>query len=138
MRKINTLGELREEKKRLLQRKEELDLAIKKDMSELKEELEPGHIMAKAAGKLISGKQTGFLGYTAGSLISFVVKKTILRKPGFLAKFAVDYAARNIIPNLLSNNKRTIFNWFSSLFQKSTNVKSDFSDRIHPSFQESK
>jgi hypothetical protein len=118
VKKINTLLELKEERKRLLLKQAELELAIKTDFHEIKEELEPGHIIARATSKLIMSKDEGVLGYAIGTLTNLVVNKIIFRKSGFIKKFVASYIGRNIATNAFSKNKETIFNWITSLFQK--------------------
>src|SRR5688572_25780170 len=129
MKKINTLAELKEERKKLLLRQEELELTLKADIKELKQEMELGHILARAASKLVTNKDNGLLFYTVGSLANFLVKKIVLRKSGLFTKFAAGYAARNLATNIFSENKNVIFNWISSLFQK-IKGKHDFSDKM--------
>lgn len=130
MKKVNTYSEMKEERKRLLMRQAELELAIKSDFQELKEELDPGHIIAKVTGKLIMNKGQDVLGFSAGALSSFIVKKILLRKSGFLTKIAAGFIARNYGANLFEEKKDIIFNWASSLLKKIKKSKPRVPDQI--------
>jgi len=127
MKKINTLSELKQERKRLLQRKAELELNIKTNFHELKEEMEPGRIIGKAFKTM--GNDENLFSYTIGTLTSIIVNKIILRKSGFLTKFTASYLAKNFTTKILSEKKGTIFNWLTSLFQKVTKEKSGASEK---------
>ncbi len=125
MKKINTLTELRDERRRLLIRQTELELAMKANIQELKEEMAPSSILASTVGKLIADKNEGLLGFTTSSLVSFLARKIIFKNAGFITKFAATYFLKNAAHSVLEKNKGSIQGWFSSLIERVTNKKSD-------------
>jgi hypothetical protein len=118
MRTINTLEELKEERRRLNMRKDLLETEIKNDFAGIKEDLKPLQLLTKGAGAMLSSKDNGIAGSSAGFLTGFLVKKLILKNSGFLTKLIVPYLAKNVASNVVEENKPKIADWISALISK--------------------
>jgi hypothetical protein len=125
MRTINTLEELKAERLRLKMRKALLETEIRNNFNEIKEDLKPLQLLTKGAGKLLSSKDNGIAGNSAGFLTEFIVKKLILKNSGFLTRLIVPYLAKNVASNVVEDNKPKIADWISGLLAKFMNKKTE-------------
>lgn len=123
MRRINTLADLRAEKKELLLRKIYLEAEIKKDIEEIKTDLEPLRLLAKGAKGILSSKNNSILGSSAGLAADFITKHTLLKNSGFLAKLIIPFLVKNVTSNIVENNKSKVVSWVENLVSKFTNKK---------------
>jgi hypothetical protein len=123
MRKINTLAELKAEQKVLHYRKTFLETEIKKDISELKEDLEPLKVFTKSAGNAFPSKNNGLLGNAFGYLAEFLAKNVFLRNSGFLTRLIVPFLAKNTTSNLVEDHKPKIIDWIKNMISRFSNKK---------------
>jgi hypothetical protein len=118
MKSINTLAELRQERKRLNLHKAFLETEIKNDFNEIKEQLKPLQVFSKGAAKVLSSKDNSIVGNSVGYLTKLIVKNVIMRKSGFLARLIVPYFAKNVAGNVAEENKSKITDWLEDIFLK--------------------
>ncbi len=130
MRRINTLAELKAEQKALKIKKAMLEAEIKKDFAEIKEDLEPLRLLTKGAKQVLSSKNNGILGGSAGMIADFITKNALLRNSGFLARFILPHLAKNVTSNYVEDNKSQITDWIGNLISKFTRKKTTVDTNI--------
>jgi hypothetical protein len=118
MRRINTLAELKAERKALMLKKADLESEIKKDIEGIKADLEPVLIIAKGMKSALSSKDNGILGKSAGSAADFISKHTIFRNSGFITRLIMPFLVKNVTSNVVENNKSKIIDWVDHLLSK--------------------
>jgi hypothetical protein len=123
MRRINTLAELRAERKFLRIRQAELEADIKKDVEDIKADLEPLRLLTKGAKKVLTSNKNSMLGTTAGLAADFISKNILVKNSGFLARIIVPFLARNAASNIVEDNKSKIADWLEGLIIKSADKK---------------
>ncbi len=130
MRRINTLSELRAERKRLYLLKAFLEQEIKKDFKEVKQSLEPMRLFAKGAEKVLVGENNHILSSSAGNVANFLAKAT-LKRSGFLSRLVVPYLVKSAASNFVEHNKSNILSWAGVLFSKLTEKKPVKEEKNH-------
>jgi hypothetical protein len=123
MRTINTLAELKEERRRLYMKKALLETDITNNFNQIKEDLKPLQVLTKGVGKFLSSKDNSVLGSSAGFLTELLVKKVVLRNSNFITKLIVPFLAKNVASNVAEDNKSMITGWISDLIAKFTHKK---------------
>jgi hypothetical protein len=123
MRRINTLNELKAERKRLSLRRVFLEEQIKKDFKELKQSFEPIRLLAKGAEKTLISQNNHLISDTAGQFAKFIARTT-LRRSGFLSRLIVPYLVKNAASNFVENNKSKILSWVEVFFTRLSDKKS--------------
>src|SRR3954468_22631996 len=118
MRRINTLAELKAEKKALMLRRAELEVEMKKDLEEIREDLKPVLAIAKGAKSFLSSKDNGVLGKSAGTAADFIAKHTLFKNSGFITKLIMPFLVKNITSNVVNDNKSQIIDWVDNLLSK--------------------
>jgi hypothetical protein len=125
MRTINTLAELKEERKRLNARKVFLESEIKMNYEAIKEDLKPLQLITKGAGKALSSKDNSLFGDSIGHITNLVVKKIFLKNAGFLTRMIVPFLAKNVASNVAEENKPKITEWITDLIGRIKNRRSN-------------
>jgi|ERR1043165_1314721 hypothetical protein len=120
MRKINTLAELKAEQKALRIRKADLESDIRKDIDEIKTDLEPLMMVSKGIKNMLSSKDNSIMGASAGTAANFIAKNTIFRNSGFITRLIMPFFVKNITSNVVENNKSQIVDWVENLISKFT------------------
>lgn len=123
MMKINSLADLKIEKKRLQQRQAALEIEIVNGFEKFKEELEPLRSFTKSAGNILVSKNNGILGNSLGTIANFITKNVLLKNSGFITRLIVPYLVKNSTSSLVDNNKSKIVDWVGSLISKFANKK---------------
>jgi len=123
MRRINTLNDLKAERKRLHSRKTFLEEEIKKDFNEIKQSFEPIRLLAQGAEKTLISENNHLISSSAGQLAKFIARTT-LRRSGFISKLIVPYLIKNATSNFVERNKTKILSFAEILFSKLAEKKS--------------
>ena len=115
--KIETLAELREEKRltRIRLRQKESDLL--ETFEEIKAELKPVRVAYKTVTGFFSHDNSIF-GKTIGYTVDQIVRKGLLRNAGFITRFAVSFIAKNVLQKVAEKKSESIFSWAASLLKK--------------------
>jgi hypothetical protein len=121
MRRINTLAELKAERKALMVRKTDLEAEIRKDINAIRADLEPVLAITKGAKSLLSSKDNGILGKSAGTAADFIAKNTIFRNSGFITRLIMPFLVRNATSNVVEQNKSQIIDWVDALISRFRN-----------------
>ncbi|MFL5764093.1 MAG: hypothetical protein ACJ77K_09140 [Bacteroidia bacterium] len=121
MRRINTLAELKAERKALILRKAELEASMKNDIEGIKADLEPVFAMAKGAKNFLSSKDNSVLGTSAGTAANFIAKHTLFRNSGFITRLIMPFLVKNATSNIVEQNKSKIIDWVETLVSKFRN-----------------
>ncbi len=122
MKRINTIAELKAERKRLSLRRVFLEDEIKSDFRELKQSFEPLRLIVKGAEKTLVSQNNHVISDTAGQFAKFIAKAT-LRRSGFLSRLIVPYLVKNAASNFVEGNKSKILSWAEVLFTKLADKK---------------
>lgn len=122
MRRINTLDDLRAERKRLLFRRMNLEREIKNDFQELKESFEPVNFIANGAKKTLGSTQNHLLGDTIG-LATNIITKAALRNSGAIPRIVVPLLVKALASKLVERNKTRIFNWIGNVASRVSGKK---------------
>lgn len=110
MQQVNSLADLKREKKRLRQRTSELEHELRRELKGLKEEIDQSHLFSKVVRNLISGKDDGlYLG--TGILTDFLIKRVLFRRAGFFTRQAMSSLAQNLTREVLAKNKDVWLTW---------------------------
>ncbi|MCE3226374.1 MAG: hypothetical protein K0S32_925 [Bacteroidetes bacterium] len=117
MRRINTLQELRIEKRRLLLRRRELETEIRISYAEIKASFEPANVITKGTEKILGHKENHLLGNSVGQVANYVAKLA-LRKSGFLSRLIVPYLIKSTASNIVENHKAEIFDWVGRMVSR--------------------
>jgi hypothetical protein len=121
MRRINTLAELKDERKRLMLKRLNLEAEIKQDMAGIRADLEPVLAFAKGAKNMLASHDNGILGNSAGKAANFIAKNTIFRNSGFITRLIMPFLVKNVTSNIVENNKSKIVDWVDDLLSKIRN-----------------
>jgi hypothetical protein len=108
--KIETLKDLRDEKKLVRERLLHLEKAIEDDVAAFKHDLESWSNAGHAVKNLFSSKKNGVMGATAGIAVDAIIKKLLFRKSNFIVRFLVSFILKNLVRNYVSKNSDTIIN----------------------------
>jgi hypothetical protein len=114
MRRINTLEDLKSERKRLLYRRMNLEREIKADFQEIKESLEPVNFLTGGARKTLGSGKNHLLGDSIGMATNFLTKAA-LKNSGLLPRILVPLVVKTVTSSLVEKNKSRIFNWIGSI-----------------------
>jgi hypothetical protein len=116
--KIETLKDLRDEKKLVQERIYKLEQEILLDIQDIKKDIETWQTAGGAVKQLLSSKKTGILNASVGSAVDVLIKKLVLRKSGFLTRFVVSFLLKNFTRNYLEKNSGTIVRKIKKLTDK--------------------
>jgi hypothetical protein len=117
MRRIDTLEELKAERKRLVLRKNFLEEEIKKDFKDIKAGLEPARLLSETAKRAVGSEENHFLGDSVGAVANMIAKST-LKHAGFIPRLLVPFLIKNVTGKIVEKNKKEILGWFGSLAEK--------------------
>jgi hypothetical protein len=118
MRKIDTLADLKAEKKRLKFRKLVLEAELKQDLAGFKETLAPLAIVTRGAKTLLSSKDNSIVGSSFGNVANFLAKNILLRNSGLITRLLVPYIIKNATSNFAENNKSKILGWLEQFISR--------------------
>lgn len=122
MKRIDTLEDLKAERKRLLYRKMNLEREIKNDFREIKQSFEPLQLLTTGAKKTLVNEGNHILSNSMGEVANFLAKTT-LKNSGFLSRLVVPFLVKNVTSNLVENHKSTIINWLGAIAAKVSGKK---------------
>lgn len=122
MRRIDTLQQLKEEKRKLRLKSYALEGKIKGDWSNVKESLAPVNMIMKSFNQSVSGVKPNLLNETMNAGIDLFLRRMLLRNRGLLVKLIVPYLVKNFTGNYIKNHRTDILSWFrakiSSMFSR--------------------
>ncbi len=118
MKKIDSLVQLRAEKKRLQAKKIMLEAEIENNFNEIKHDLSPLTLIKKGAEKAVSSEHYGVVNYSISGILDFVFKKVLLRNSGIVTRLVVPFLAKNLTKNYVHDNKTKIMGWIGSLISR--------------------
>ncbi len=131
MKRIDTLEQLKVEKKRLRIHAETLEDNIQKDWENIKESMKPLNLVINGFDKSVTSDKHNLFGETMNIGIDTILRKIILRNQGLLIKLIVPYLVKNFTGNYLKDHRKDVVNWFrnkiSSVFSK--NGKDPYYDK---------
>jgi hypothetical protein len=120
MRRINTLDELKAERKRLQAYSLELENELRYEFRLLKKDLRPINLLFGGTRKELAEDQNGLISVGAGSLAGFLTKSILMKRSGFLAKLIVPAVVGKITSGLVERNKGKIIELFRFMVSKIT------------------
>ena len=123
MKKISTLAELKAEQKMLRLHLTFLETEIKKEFTELKDDLAPLKMLTKGAATAFSSKDNGLLSNSFGSVAEFLTRNVFLKNSGLISRLIVPLLAKNTTSNLVENHKPEIVNWVGNMISKFSKKK---------------
>lgn len=122
MKRINTLEDLKEERKRLMFRRMNLEREIKNDFQELKESLEPVNFLTGGAKKTLGSRNNHLLGDSVGMVTNFIAKMAV-RNSGAVPRLLVPLIAKTLTSSIVEKNKSKILDWIGSFAAKISGKK---------------
>lgn len=116
-----------EEKARLKQLLSAQKELVRQDFAGIKQELAPVRTAISTVSKFATRDNRALLMTTAAdSLIDLVIRRMVLAKAGWLAKWAVPFFMKNFSSHVIADNKEKIKSLLSKLFgKKNANGKTD-------------
>jgi len=123
MKRINTLEQLRAERKNLRYQQILLEKEIKKDLADIKTSLEPVRLVGSGIKKVLVSGEKSILGTSAGSIVNFLTRNVLLKNSGFITRLIVPYLVKNATSSLVEDNKSKIVDWVSELITRFTKKK---------------
>jgi hypothetical protein len=116
--KIETLKDLHDERKLVLERLNKLEQEILLDIQDIKKDLETCQTAGGAVKQLLTSNKGGIMGATVGSAVDVLIKKLVLRKAGFLPRFIISFLLKNFTRNYLEKNSGAIVDKIKKLTAK--------------------
>src|SRR6478672_1938423 len=115
---INTYQDLLDEKKRLEDLLKVQKAAIREDIRQMGEELQPVRSALTVAGKFFTrDNQNLLLNASANTLIDILIKRFVLSKTGWVTRLVIPFLMKNFSSHLISEKKNTLlrklFAWIS-------------------------
>src|ERR1043165_4180828 len=95
MKNIESLKELNEEKQRITQRINDLELIIQSDIDILKKDLNVWRVAGNTVKNLLVTEENGMMGESIGIAIDTVVKKLLFRKSNWVFRFLLSFVLKN-------------------------------------------
>jgi hypothetical protein len=132
MRRINTVDELKAERKRLNAYQVQLEVDLKKEFRELKEELTPVKLFTRGAKKDLAEHGEELFGLTAGHFASAVTKAIFLRRADFLSRLIVPSFVQNVTTKFISQNKSRILSAINYLAKRNHTSNGEKANREDP------
>src|SRR4051794_18836328 len=89
--RIESLDNFKEEKRRVRRRIRELEGLLEEDITQMKDHLKPWKLATNTVKELFVSKHDGVMGETIGLTVNGLIKKVLLRRSNWLLKFVVAY-----------------------------------------------
>jgi len=118
MKRINTIEELKAERKRLSAYSLELERNLRTEFRLLKKDLRPANLLFGGTQKEISQHKDALLSVGAGSLAGFLTRKFLMRNSGVLARFIVPSVVGKLASGIVERHKAAIFDAFKNVASK--------------------
>ena len=118
MRKINTIEELRFERRALQAKAHDLELVIRQDIEDIKQMFAPVQMLTTGAEKVLVSLNNGLLGNTAGAVADFLTRNVLMRNAGFISRLIVPYLVKNVTSNVVDKNKTDIVSWIGTMISR--------------------
>ena len=114
--RIQSYRDLLDEKERLQSLLKWQKEAVRRDIQEIGEELEPVRSVISLASRLVTRDSSNLvLNAGTNTLIDLVVKKLLLSRAGWLTRLAIPFLLKNYSSHFISENKGSImkklFSW---------------------------
>lgn len=127
MKRIDTLEDLKKEKKRLRARKLVLENSLKNDWGNVKQSLAPASLLLNSVNNSVTGNKPNLLNETLNSGIDLFLRRILLRNRGLLVKLIVPYLVKNFTGNYIKSHRNDIVSWIrnkiSTVFNKNGHDK---------------
>lgn len=130
--KINSVEDLRREKKRLKLELKKTELLIKEDFAWAKNELAPLRVAGKFVGNALVNKNNGLVNDGLRILIDTVVKNLVLSRAGWITKMIVPFVLKNLSTNYIKDRKPEVLASIRNLLgraRRAARHRSDLYDR---------
>lgn len=118
MRRINTLDELKAERKRLQALSLELEGDLRSEFRLLKRDLRPMNLLFGGTKKELRNDQNGLISVGAGSLAGFITRSVLMRRSGFLSRLILPAIVGKITSGLVEKNKAKIISMIRQVTSK--------------------
>lgn len=118
MTKIENYQQLKEAKILSKRRLQDLEIMIKEDVEEIKNDLKPLNLAGNAIRSMLSSEKHGLVSESLGMGVNAIVKGLLLRKTNFITKTLVAFAAKNLANNMVMKNSENILDWLQSHLRK--------------------
>jgi hypothetical protein len=119
--KISNIEELRAEKVRLQVKKAALEEAIKDDIHEIKESLNPMNLLKSKVHHIKNGENgmgNKLLGTSLSFGLDFLITRLLFKKSGFLKKTIMSLLIHNIGSKVLTNKSGSIISAVKEFIEK--------------------
>jgi predicted alternative tryptophan synthase beta-subunit len=126
--KISNIAELKKEKARLRQHKIYLEEAMKQDVNDIKESLNPANIFKKKVQEYKTGNgsiMNKVIGLGLGSGLEFLLLRVFMKRSSFITKAIITVLMQYYGRNLVSKNSDTIISMLKRVFSKLKDFKHD-------------
>jgi|GEM_PF-1292942 len=118
MMKIENYQQLKEAKVLSTRRIKELEVRIREQFEEIKEDLKPMNLAGSAVRSMLTSERHGLVSETLGIGINALVKGLLFRRTNFITKTLIAFAAKNIANNMVMKNSENILDWLQSHLRK--------------------
>src|SRR4051812_20365255 len=118
MMKIENYQQLKEAKALSTRRIKELEMRIREQVEEIKEDLKPMNLAGSAVRSMLTSEKYGLVSETLGIGINALVKGLLFRRTNFITKTLIAFAAKNIANNMVMKNSENILDWLQSHLRK--------------------
>jgi hypothetical protein len=134
MRRIDTIEDLRAERKRLTAYSRQLESDLQAEFRLLKEDLSPARLLFGGAKKDIRNHSESLVSIGAGQLAGFIARKVIFNRAGLIAKFVMPSLINRITSSIVERNRTKIMIMFGTIAAKFSRKKDkgDSEDNRNP------
>jgi hypothetical protein len=108
MKTINSLKELNEEKLRITQRINDLEVLIEADVNGIKQDINAWRAAGTTIKNFLVTEENGVMGESIGLAVDTLVKKLLLRRSNWVFKFVMSFLLKNVAKNYFSKNAENI------------------------------
>ncbi len=118
MKKIESYQQLKEEKMLCKLRINDLELRIKDNFAEIKNDLKPWNLAGKTLRNMLKSEDHGIVGESVGMTVNMLVKNILFRKRNFVTKAIISFVAKNYANSLITKNAENILDGMQTLLSK--------------------
>jgi hypothetical protein len=141
--RIESLSDLRDQKRLIKLRLKILEESISEDFHEIRDDLKPAKIVVNTIKDMFSSERNGIVDESISITVDTIIRKIFFRKSNFLIKTIVSFLVKNYTRNFVSHKPELILDWAHSLLDRLKskhhhNGHKEYSDRstISSDFEE--
>ena len=108
MKRINTLEELRVERRRLYEYSLRLEDDLRSEFKLLRKDLQPMNLLFGGTKKEIIKHQGGLLSVGAGSLAEFITRNVFLRRSGIFTRLILPAIMSKVASGIVEKNRKKL------------------------------